>query len=283
MMTRFDATPVLAALTFEFWKFVIILLMVLGSTILKKISDAREKAERAKAGKSTGNPPPAAAVRRETGSRGPDGVWATGSAEPVAAARRDNPHRNEIEQFLEEVGRRRPASAPPARGEGVGGAAAPAATQMARQVARPQPPQPVPASTQRTMGSSARMRPETPKAAPLAAPQSLPLRPGVELAQRKAPVSDDLGAQVRAHLTQYLDSSRMSQRAKADLGTAVERAVREHLGKTETRGTDEQDALTVAAQSGTSIISLLRNPAGVRTAVLVNEILQRPKCLRRET
>jgi hypothetical protein len=281
MMTWFVVTPVLGAMPFEFWKIVIILLMVLGSTVLKKISDAREKAERAKAGKSTGKPP-AAPVRGESGARGPDGVWATGSAEPVAAARRDNPHRNEIEQFLEEVGRRRPSSAPPARGEAVGNAA-PVAVQMARQAPRPQPPQPTPASTQRTVGTSARVRPEPPKAAPLAAPQSLPLRPGAELAQRKAPVSDDLGAQVRAHLNQYLDTSRMSQRAKADLGTAVERAVRDHLGKTETRGTDDQDSLTVAAQPGTPIVSLLRNPAGVRTAVLVNEILQRPKCLRRKT
>jgi hypothetical protein len=281
MMTCLVVTPILAALGFDFWKFVIIILFVLVTTILRKISEVRDKAERAKAGKSTGIPP-AAPARRESGARGPDGVWATGSAEPVAPARRDNPHRNEIEQFLEEVGRRRPSSAPPPRGEGMGNAA-PAATQMARQVPRPQPPQPIPASPQRTVGTSARMRPESPKAAVPAAPQSLPLRPGAELAQRKAPVSDDLGAQVRAHLNQYLDTSRMSQRAKADLGTAVERAVRDHLGKTETRGTEDQDPLTVAAQSGTPIISLLRNPAGVRTAVLVNEILQRPKCLRRET
>jgi hypothetical protein len=281
MMTCLVVPPILAALGFDFWKFVLIILFVLVTTILRKISEVREKAERAKAGKSTGTPP-AAPARRESGARGPDGVWATGSAEPVAAARRDNPHRNEIEQFLEEVGRRRPSSAPPPRGEGMGNAAT-AATQVARQVPRPQPPLPIPASTQRTVGTSARMRPESPKAAVPAAPQSLPLRPGAELAQRKAPVSDDLGAQVRAHLNQYLETSRMSQRAKADLGTAVERAVREHLGKTETRGTDDQDPLTVAAQAGTPLISLLRNPAGVRTAVLVNEILQRPKCLRRET
>jgi len=72
----------------------------------------------------------------------------------------------------------------------------------------------------------------------------------------------------------------MSQRVKADLGSAVERAVREHLGKTETRGTEEKEAPALA---GVPIMTLLRNPEGVRTAILVNEILERPKCLRRKT
>jgi hypothetical protein len=100
------------------------------------------------------------------------------------------------------------------------------------------------------------------------------------MALRKAPGSEDLGTQVRTHLNQYLDSSRMSQRVQADLGSGVERAVHQHLGKTETRGLEENEAPAVA---GVPILSLLRNPAGVRTAILVNEILERPKCLRRKT
>ena len=87
--------------------------------------------------------------------------------------------------------------------------------------------------------------------------------------------------QVQAHLSEYLDSSRMSQRVQADLGSSVERGVREHLGKTETRGTEEKE--TPVGPADAPLQALLRDPAGVRSAIILNEILARPKCLRRKT
>jgi hypothetical protein len=276
-MTGFAVQPILAA-NFELYKFIIIALMMLGGAVVKKITDAREQAERAKAAKPPAGRPPAAPPRR------------------------DNPQRNEIEQFLEEVGRRRPPSNSPPAGETVRGAA-PASAPMARPVARQQTTPSMAAPMQRTGAPEARMRPDSARlpAAPLSQKTSFqsrpsqtlpsespqvqsPPRPGAEMAVRKAPVSGDLGADIRTHLSQYLDSSRMSQRAKADLGSAVERAVREHMGKTETRGLEDQNAVVAPpAQSGMSIVTLLRNPAGVKTAILINEVLQRPKCLRRKT
>ncbi len=278
-MTPLASISILAALQAELVRIVILAVVMLGGAILKKITDAREQAERerarlakqAQANKTAAVPP-----RRDAEFRSPDAVWNAGQ-EPKAAPRRENPHRNEIEQFLEEVGRRRPAANAAQRGESV----SPNAT-----APRPiRPPQPMPVPIQRMPGQASRARPEMPK--PTARlpqtlpPQTPPSRPGAEIAARKAPGSEDLGTQVQAHLNEYLDSSRMSQRVKADLGSSVERGVREHLGKTETRGTEEKE--TPAAPTDAPIQSLLRNPAGVRSAILLNEILQRPKCLRRKT
>lgn len=292
-MACFALTPILAA-PVEFYRLVILALLMLGGTVLKKITDAREQAERAKGAKTPPARPSAAPLRRETEFRNADAAWNSGSAETGvstgsstgASAPRDNPHRNEIEQFLEEVGRRRPSSYPPAsyqqRGDAARGSIS-APPPLPRPPARQQSPPPMPAPAQRTSGSAGRVKQESQKTAPSTAPQTTPPRPGAELAQRKAPVSGDLGAQVRAHLSQYLESSRLSQRAKAELGSAVERAVREHLGTTATRGTQDQESVAGAVELDAPIVTLLRNPAGVRTAILVNEILERPKCLRRKT
>jgi hypothetical protein len=269
----------IAAGNFELYKLIILAVVMLGGAVVKKITEAREQAERARTTKPPAARPPAVPPRRETEVRKADAVWTAGSAEPATAARRDNPFRNEIEAFLEEVGRRRSPSGGPQR-DPAERSAAPIGVPVARPVARPQPS---PAGAQRTVGSAVRAKPEPAKAPPQAAPQTPLARPGAEIAQRKAPVSDDLGAQVRAQLNQYLESSRLSQRARADLGSAIERAVRAHLGTTATDGPELQDSLVSVAPPGMPITTLLRNPNGVRTAILVNEILERPKCLRRKT
>lgn len=277
-MTTLAFNPILAAQV-ELIRLVILAVLFLGGAILKKITDAREQTERerarlakqAQAGKTQGAPP-----RRDAEFRPSDVVWASGQEPKAAAPRRENPHRNEIEQFLEEVGRRRPAANPQERGDLQ--RRAPSASAPPRPIARPTQPMPIP--IQRTPASANRTRSEPPKAPSQPPLAPLPTRPGAEMALRKAPGSEDLGTQVRDHLTQYLDSSRMSQRVKSDLGSGVERAVREHMGSTETRGPEDRETLVVA---GVPILALLRNPAGVRTAILVNEILERPKCLRPKT
>jgi len=261
-MTVISLTPLLAA-QFEVYKLILFALLMLGGTIVKKISEARERAERSKTAANAPvvrNPPvKTTAVRPQAGKT-------------QAAPPRDNQFRNEIEVFLEEVGRRRSPTDPQRGGAGRGAdAAGPPTT---RPMMRPQPANPAPRPT----GSANPTKPEPPKAEPQAGPP----RPGAEIASRKAPVSDDLGAQIRAHLGQYLESSRLSQQVRTDLGKAVERAVRDHLGATVTGSVAAPDQVDATAQS-VPLLALLRNPAGVRTAILVNEILERPKCLRRKT
>jgi hypothetical protein len=268
-MTLFSLTPILAAPGREFYR-ILFLIVVAGLTVAKKIIETHKQAERNK--KAANSQASKTTPARTPAARTP-AVNTPADRNPEAPPRRDNQFRNEIEVFLEEVGRRRSSSEPPQRAE-VGRGAAAASLPTARPMTRPQPAKPVP----RPAGPANPTKAEPPKAVP----QVGPPRPGAEIASRKAPVSEDLGAQIRAHLGQYLESSRMSQQARTELGKAVELAVREHMGTTETRGAAGLDQVDARPQSGQPIAALLRNPAGVRTAILVNEILERPKCLRRK-
>ncbi|HET6323052.1 MAG TPA: hypothetical protein VFG04_00015 [Planctomycetaceae bacterium] len=194
---------------------------------------------------------------------------------PPAPAKKDNPFRNEIEAFLEEVGKRRTVGGPGGRpaGDRVANDALLAKTVAPPRIEPPRKPvmlRPV-ASTER--------KPEPAKAVAVApAPAT---RPGDELASRKAPGSDDLGKQIRTHLSQYLDPSRMTTQAQSDLGNAVERNVRQHLGNTVTVGTADQEQAAQPPSPASAIVPLLRNVSSVRSAIVINEILGPPKGLRR--
>jgi hypothetical protein len=230
-----EISPLLAAK--GDWSWVFFAGVILVSALVQAISRRRQQAERAKASKP-------------------------------APPKRDSRFRNEIEVFLEEVGRRQPGEGPgrsPARSGEAGPAMRsrpaprpPAVPQAARPPEPPRRPQVEPDGTE-----PAPSRPSSP--------------PGRGIANRKSPVSDDLGAQVRAHLAQYLDSSRFSQQIQADIGNAVERALRSHLG-----GSLAPPAAD-AVQPGAAhpIVALLHQPQGVRNAVLINEVLARPKSLRK--
>ena len=193
-MTSLALNPILAAQG-ELIRVVVLAVIMLGGAILKKITDAREQAEREPRDwpnrhRHKHRPARLPSVRRGAmpNSATPDAVW-TGGQEGKAAPRRDNPHRNEIEQFLEEVGRRRSPANPAQRGEAVSSGAPPN-----RPIVRPPLPAPVP--IQRNPGQPGRTRPEGPKSPPPVAAQSPPTRPGSEMAMRKAPGTEDFGNQI---------------------------------------------------------------------------------------
>lgn len=243
-------------MNFVFLKILFFALILIIGSVLKKVAESREQAERMKSAKK----PPA--------------------NPPASLPKRDNQFRNEIEAFLEEVGRKRTGREQP-QGPVAERRNPPVEPPRARPVSRPEPMKSFPPVV--PMETSVRTKPAPPKAAaspPPAAPA--PQRPGAEIASRKAPVSDDLGAQIRAHLAQYVDSSRMSQKAQADLGNAVERAVRQHLGQTVTSGTGEKNERPAPVSTSSPIAALLRDSNSVRKAMVINEILGRPKGLHRK-
>lgn len=232
-------------------KILIFVVATLLLSILRRVAEAREKAMRANNPQKT---PPAPQVS--------------------AAPKKDNPFRNEIEAFLEEVGKRR------AAGERLGrpvvdrGASEPGLPK-APQSQRLEPPRkPV---VLRPVGTSERDRPEPPKTVVVAPGLA---RPGEEIAARKAPGSEDLGKQIRTHVAQYLDASRMTTQTQNVTGNSVDRAVRRHLGEPLAAGVAEP-AQSPSPNEGNAIVALLRNPRSVRNAVVVNEILGPPKGLRR--
>src|ERR1700685_4592942 len=132
-MNSFTLPPILSAANVELYRILFIALLAIGGTVIKKISEARERAER---NKSAANSAARNAMTRNESPRNestqkdsPRNESAQNDAArnnapqneaprtvappprpPVAKTpetRRDNQFRNEIEVFLEEGGRRR--------------------------------------------------------------------------------------------------------------------------------------------------------------------------------
>jgi hypothetical protein len=133
----------------------------------------------------------------------------------------------------------------------------------------------------RPVASGDREKTEAPKTVVM--PSGPSGRPGNEIAGRKAPGSEDLGKQIRSHLAQYLDSSRMATQTQNDLGNSVQRTVRQHLGESLTIGDSTPKASAATQSEGSLIAASLRNRSRVRSAIVINEILGPPKGLKRRS
>jgi hypothetical protein len=246
-MRGFDFANLLAANKaggFLLLKLLIFVGVTLLLSILRKVAESREKTIRAN----------------------------TVSKTPPTPPKKDNPFRNEIEAFLEEVGKRRAGGERPGRPSNDRGPSDVATTKTLPPKIEPTR-KPV---TLRPATASERNKPEPIKT--VLVPAGPPARPGDEIAARKAPGSEDLGKQIRSHVATYLDASRMAVQTQSDLGNGVERTVRQHLGETVNVANKEQSADT--AMDGSQIVALLRNASSVRTAIVINEILGPPRGLR---
>jgi hypothetical protein len=249
-MSGFDFAAVLAAQNGN-WivsRFLIFVAVTLLLTILRKVAESREKA-----------------IRANT---------ATKSPLPAAPPKKENPFRNEIEAFLEEVGKRRSAGERPGRPPGDRGDLVLPKTVPALKAEPARKP-----VTLRPVAATGSGKPEPVKTVVL--PAGPPARPGEEIAARKAPGSEDLGKQIRSHLAQYLDASRMAVQTQSDLGNGVDRTVRQHLGEAVAAGLSGNTRSESSPIAGNVIAPLLRNPQSVRTAIVINEILGPPRGLRR--
>ena len=183
------------------------------------------------------------------------------------AAPRDEKISNEIEVFLQQVtGRNKPAEPreqPPPK---------PVAVRERPPLRKRSVPTGVPVAEPPRSAQSKSPAPlgEAPGAKPAAALG----RPGAELAERKGPGSLDLGTGVREHLSTFMDPNRLERRVQQDMKPEVEAAVQAHLGQfgAETPRLSEQ----LSQAKPHPIVQLLRDPQGVRQAILIKEILERP-------
>jgi len=187
------------------------------------------------------------------------------------AAPRDEKISNEIEVFLQQVtGRNKPAEPrqqPPPK---------PA---VVREPPRERPPlrkRSVPTGVPvAEPPRSAQSKPLAPLGeAPGAKPAAALSRPGAELAERKGPGSLDLGTGVREHLSTFMDPNRLERRVQQDMKPEVEAAVQAHLGQFGAEMPRFAEQLSHAKPH--PIVQLLRDPQGVRQAILIKEILERP-------
>ncbi|MEZ6059596.1 MAG: hypothetical protein R3C19_04470 [Planctomycetaceae bacterium] len=180
---------------------------------------------------------------------------------------------SEIEAFLSEVGAAPAKPAQPRQPL----AARPTAASPSAQVSRPPRPerqQPAPPKQRKPRPSPAVRQPERPK--PRVAQQSVTKR--APLAARQ-----QVGTGIGSHVDQYI-SQHVSQHLDHDVDESVTadivNSVNSHLGSRDR----EMPALTgnrQAASPAGDIVRLLRNPEGIRQAILINEVLTRPRALRR--
>lgn len=117
-------------------------------------------------------------------------------------------------------------------------------------------------------------------------------KPGTKIADRKGPGRKDLGQDVRQHVTEHLDSRSIGGRIDQDLQNRVQQSVDSHLGPASaklgpsaaspTQTTAGSQAVSDAALSDAAQFRrLLRQPAEIRQAILLNEVLSRPIALRK--
>jgi len=157
----------------------------------------------------------------------------------------------EIDRFLQEV-------------RGAGGQP-PAANVVEADDAFETPAQPV--RQQRRQAQS----PPPPKPAPTEKPR--------RLVDRHAIGQRHIDSQVDDLVAEHLPSQRMGNLVEQDLGRGVDQSVASHLGSAS--GTQVETAAVwedgVNALSAEYLAGLLSRPEGMRQAVLVHEILSRPK------
>jgi hypothetical protein len=175
-------------------------------------------------------------------------------AKPGNRQRQANQGQSELEKFLQEVVGNKPAPEPEKR--------------------RPAPAQkPARAAAAERKGGKSKPQSQRPPAAQRPAAAD---RPGARLAQTHlAPTA--VGEGVRSHVSSHLEPRNVDAAVKRDVEGTVQRdigdTVRQDIGVDGT-------LLTTQRAPVHPLIQALRSPQGVRQAVIMSEILNRPKSLR---
>lgn len=169
---------------------------------------------------------------------------------------RDDRLNQEIDIFLQEVGGRRPAAQTPQ--------AAPA-------------PEPAPAAPrERTLVQQTRpaQAPTAPPPRPRDKPRRVVRSRPSNLDERRKVVAEELGERIRSHHVQTAIGHEATGNV-APLGTPLAATT------PAAQGVELTPAAAAAASRPGDIAMLVRSPANVRQAILLSEILARPRALRR--
>lgn len=109
--------------------------------------------------------------------------------------------------------------------------------------------------------------------------------PGSGVATRHLSGQDQLGSSIRDHVRTHMDQ-RVGAGAEEHLPHAVDQLVSQHLGAfsadtgTSTGRTGQSETRRRARVRAAAFQAAFRTPAGARTAILMQEILSRPRSLR---
>lgn len=134
------------------------------------------------------------------------------------------------------------------------------------------------------------VRPNPPKRPPVAksgkkgakpqpsAKSAAPNKPRVAMSEQHL-AKADLGSGLRSHLSAYMQPDRMAAEVQKDLPNRIAKEVQADLGPA-------RSTSSIAPTSGVAavhpLMSMLREPQQVRHAIVLQEILQKPRALRRD-
>ncbi len=131
--------------------------------------------------------------------------------------------------------------------------------------------------------SKGKNRPKRPAASPESAAVIGGARPGGRISERKGPGSASLGSGVRQHLAEHMQEGRVLQQAQNHLAHGVAEKVQKDLGSFTAADAPTAASATAARAkfTVTEVARLMRDPAGLKQAFVLNLILNRPSFGRR--
>ena len=196
----------------------------------------------------------------------------------AAGAKRPDALKNELEMFLEEVSGKKPRAPKENPQRPL------QAKQPRRRVEqqRPAGPRPNPAEVQQ-------QRPRLKKRPKQQRPKKQRPKPPQQPVQEKPRAKrGELGSKLRDHVDDYMGDNRVEQHVEEHLADGVSgrqdkrigKSVQAHLGAS-LGASSVQVEIDPPSATTAGLVAMLRNPNSVRNAIMVNEILQRPKSLRK--
>ena len=183
---------------------------------------------------------------------------------------RDRKIETEIEAFLQEAMGRRAPQRPKEEVDGI-------------EIIEPQPARRSPPSRRPPLKSDVQT---IAGAEPKASQPLQQLRPGEGVASRQMTSSSTLGTGVRSHLQEHMQP-RVGQQVEENLPHAVTESISEHLGQFSADDRDMRSGVApirrsrAAVDKPSALIGEIRKPSGMRRAVILHEILSRPRVLRK--
>lgn len=108
--------------------------------------------------------------------------------------------------------------------------------------------------------------------------------PAAKSSVRPAGIDRSPGSGVGAHVETFIGQhvkSHIGNQLAASVTADISDQVRNHLGEDKNRPSAPAAATTHGSAAAGDLLSALRSPLGVRQAILISEVLSRPKSLRR--
>jgi hypothetical protein len=111
-------------------------------------------------------------------------------------------------------------------------------------------------------------------------------RPGDNIASRQGVGSLEAGNAVRAHVQEHMNS-RVAAHVQSDLPHAITASIAQHLGefrggvKDARKGAAPLSVSSATDSDPTGLLAQIRQPSGMRKAVILQEVLNKPRALRK--